>query len=110
GQAVRELEQAGVRVIVGPLVDNALLAAAQARASDDVVIISPTAVSQPVGIRNAYALNVVDTRGSEALGEYASRFPRVGVLYSRSPESQRQAQAFRDAYLRAGGGTLIDAG
>ncbi|HEX6309886.1 MAG TPA: penicillin-binding protein activator [Longimicrobiales bacterium] len=107
GQAVQELEQAGVDVIVGPLVDQALLAAAQARRDNDLVIISPTAVSQPIGIRNAYALNVVDTRGSEALGEYARRWSRVGVLHSTTPESQRQAEAFMAAY-RSGGGVLIN--
>jgi ABC-type branched-subunit amino acid transport system substrate-binding protein len=108
-QAVRELEQAGVRVIVGPLVDEALLAAARARSSDDVVIISPTAVSDPFGVRNAYALNVVDTRGAEALGEYARRWSRVGVLYGRAPETARQARAFIDAYGGAGRGEVTEA-
>lgn len=107
--AVRELERAGVEVIVGPLMDEALIAAANARDSDDLVLISPTAVSQPFGVRNAWALNVVDTRGAEALGEYAARWSRVGVLYSRTPESQRQAEAFMAAYARSGRGTLIDA-
>lgn len=108
-RAVQELEQAGVRVIVGPLVDEALIAAARARRNDDVLIISPTAVSEPFGIRNAYALNVVDTRGAEALGEYARRWARVGVLYGRLPESTRQARAFIDAYSRGGHGEVTDA-
>jgi branched-chain amino acid transport system substrate-binding protein len=108
-RAVRELEQAGVRVIVGPLVDEALLAAARARSSDDVVIISPTAVSDPLSVRNAYALNVVDTRGAEALGEYARRWSRVGVLYGRVPETARQAHAFIDAYARDARGSVTEA-
>jgi ABC-type branched-subunit amino acid transport system substrate-binding protein len=108
-RAVRELEEAGVRVIVGPLVDDALLAAARARSSDDVLIISPTAVSEPVGLRNAYALNVVDTRGAEALGEYARRWARVGVLFGRMPETSRQAQAFVEAYRRGGSGAVTEA-
>lgn len=108
-QAVRELEQQGVRVIVGPLMDEALLAAARARTSEDVLIISPTAVSDPFGVRNAYALNVVDTRGAEALGEYARRWDNIGVLYSRMPETARQARAFIDAYARAGRGTVTEA-
>ncbi|HSK19078.1 MAG TPA: penicillin-binding protein activator [Longimicrobiales bacterium] len=108
-RAVRELEQAGVRVIVGPLVDEALIAAARARSSDDVVIISPTAVSDPFGVRNAYALNVVDTRGAEALGDYGRRWSHVGVLYSRAPESSRQARAFIDAYSRGGRGAVTEA-
>ena len=108
-RAVRELEQAGVRVIVGPLVDEALLAAARARTSEDVVIISPTAVSDPFGVRNAYALNVVDTRGAEALGDYARRWSRVGVLYGRLPETSRQARAFINAYSRGGHGAVTEA-
>jgi len=106
-RAVQELEQADVEAIVGPLVDQALLAAAQARRDDDVLIISPTAVSQPVGIRNAYALNVVDTRGAEGLGEYARRYSRVGVLYSGSPETHRLAEAFMRAY-RGDGRVVIN--
>jgi ABC-type branched-subunit amino acid transport system substrate-binding protein len=108
-RAVRELEQAGVRVIVGPLVDEALLAAARARSSEDVVIISPTAVSDPFGVRNAYALNVVDTRGAEALGEYARRWSHVGVLYGRPPETSRQARAFINSYSRGGHGMVTEA-
>ncbi|HEX2165700.1 MAG TPA: penicillin-binding protein activator [Longimicrobiales bacterium] len=108
-RAVRELEQAGVRVIVGPLVDEALRAAAEARSSDDVIIISPTAVSNPFGVANAYALNVVDTRGAEALGEYAQRWSRVGVLYGQLPETSRQARAFVEAYTRGGSGSVTEA-
>jgi ABC-type branched-subunit amino acid transport system substrate-binding protein len=101
-QAVRELEQAGVRVVVGPLVEDALAAAAAARGSENTVIISPTAVAEPAGARNVYALNVVDTRGAEALGEYARRYERVGVLHARTPEGTRQARAFAEAYARGG--------
>jgi ABC-type branched-subunit amino acid transport system substrate-binding protein len=108
-RAVRELVQAGVRVVVGPLVDEALIAAARARGNDDVVLISPTAVADPAGVRNAYALNVVDTRGATALGEYARRWSTVGLLYGRTPEGDRQARAFMDAYAGSGR-TAIDAG
>jgi branched-chain amino acid transport system substrate-binding protein len=109
-RAVRELEQSGVRVIVGPLVEDAVAAAAAARGSDNTVLISPTAVAEPAGARNVFALNIVDTRGAAALGEYARRFSRVGVLYARSPEGTRQARAFMDAYGRDGHGTVRDAG
>ena len=46
-RAVRELEQAGVRVVVGPLVEDALAAAANARSSDNLVLLSPTATARP---------------------------------------------------------------
>jgi ABC-type branched-subunit amino acid transport system substrate-binding protein len=105
-RAVRELEQAGVRAIVGPLVEDALAEAARARSSDGVWLISPTAVTDPVGPRNVLALNVVDTRGAIALGEYARRYARVGVLYSSTQEASRQARAFADAYAAGGRGTV----
>jgi branched-chain amino acid transport system substrate-binding protein len=108
--AVRELEQAGVRAIVGPLVDEAVAAAARGRGSEATVIISPTAVSAVGPGRNVYALNVLDTRGAAALGEWARRYARVGVLYARSPDMTAQARAFMDAYSRGGHGNLRDAG
>jgi ABC-type branched-subunit amino acid transport system substrate-binding protein len=97
-RAVRELEAQGVRAIIGPLTDEALRAAARARTNPDVLLISPTAVSDPDTLRNVFALNVVDTRGASALGAYAQRFARVGVLYARTTEGTRQARAFSDAY------------
>jgi ABC-type branched-subunit amino acid transport system substrate-binding protein len=108
-RAVRELEAAGVTVIVGPLIDEALAAAAASRTNAATVLVSPMAVSQPVA-PNAFALNVVDARGSAALGEYARRYDRVGVLYPRTPEHMPQARAFMDAYRAAGRGTVTEAG
>jgi ABC-type branched-subunit amino acid transport system substrate-binding protein len=108
-RAIRELERQGVRVVVGPLLDESLTAAARARADESMTLISPTAISQPVTVRNTYALNVVDARGATALGEYARRYTRVGVLYPRSPEESGQARAFMTAY-GSGRGTLTDAG
>lgn len=93
-RALRELEEAGVRVVVGPLVEEALEAAAAARSSDSTLLLSPTAVQEPAGTRNVYALNSVDTRGATALGEHARRYTRVGVLYSRTRDGMRQARAF----------------
>jgi ABC-type branched-subunit amino acid transport system substrate-binding protein len=109
-RAMRELEQAGVQAVIGPLVEDALAAAAGARVNDGLLIISPTAVADPRGVRNVYALNVIDTGGSTALGGYARRFARVGVLYSRTPEGTRQARAFMDAYSQGGQGTVRDVG
>jgi ABC-type branched-subunit amino acid transport system substrate-binding protein len=108
--AVRELEAAGVRAIIGPLVDEAVMAAARSRGSDQTLIISPTAVSAVSTARNVFALNVVDTRGAAALGGYARRYARVGVLYARSPDMTAQARAFMDAYSRGGHGSVRDAG
>jgi branched-chain amino acid transport system substrate-binding protein len=108
--AVRELEQAGVAAIVGPLVDEAVTAAARGRSSERTLIISPTAVGAMAPARNVIALNVVDTRGAAALGEYARRYARVGVLYGRSPDMSAQARAFMDAYSRGGHGSVREEG
>lgn len=103
--AVRRLQDAGVRAVVGPLTDAALAAAAAARTDRRMVLVSPMAIADPVGPVGIYALNVVDARGAAALGRYAHRFQRVGVMHSRTPDGERQAQAFIDAY-DAGGGTV----
>lgn len=108
-QALLELERAGVQVVVGPLVDDALAAAARARTTEGLVLISPTAVAEVAGVSNVYALNAVDTRGAAALGEYARRFGRVGVLYGRTHEGMRQSRAFVDAYSRDGHGFVREA-
>ncbi|HSJ08340.1 MAG TPA: penicillin-binding protein activator [Longimicrobiales bacterium] len=108
-RALRELEQAGVRVVVGPLIEDGLAAAARARSSDALTLISPTSTTDAEGLRNVYALNIVDARGSAALGEHARRFTRVGVLHSRTAEAQRQARAFTEAYSRGGHGAVTAA-
>jgi ABC-type branched-subunit amino acid transport system substrate-binding protein len=108
-RALTELEQAGIRVVIGPLVEDALAAAARARTSENTLLISPTATADPAGVRNVYALNVVDTRGAAALGEYARRYERVGVLYARTPESMRQARVFVEAYAAGGRGAPREA-
>jgi ABC-type branched-subunit amino acid transport system substrate-binding protein len=107
-EAVRQLEAAGVQYIVGPLLDEAVIAAAAARRGEGTLLVSPTAVAQPEVARNVLALNVVDTRGAAALGRHARRHARVGVLYPRSPDQIAHARAFMDAY-REGGGTLTEA-
>lgn len=91
--AIRELEAAGVKVVVGPLVEDALGAAARARSNSALALFSPTAVAEPTAT-NVYALNMVDTRGSAALGAYARRYARIGVLHARTAEGRRQANAF----------------
>jgi ABC-type branched-subunit amino acid transport system substrate-binding protein len=83
-------------------VEEALAAAAAARSSENTLLLSPTAVREPAGTRNVYALNTVDTRGAIALGEHARRYARVGVLYSRTHDGARQARAFSAAYGSSG--------
>lgn len=101
---VRELAASGVIAFIGPLLGEGVAAAARARPDSDLVIISPTASSQPTGA-NVYSLNAGDTRGAEALGEYAMRhgFTRIGVLFPATTEYRQRAQAFVRAVQAAGG-------
>lgn len=102
--AVRELASAGVVAIIGPLIDENVIAAARARPDPGLVLISPTGTQDPAQ-PNAYALNVSDTLGAGALAAYAVRAGgRAGILAARAPDAAAQARAFRNAYQRSTGG------
>ena len=100
---VRELEQANVVGIVGPLLDVSLNAAARARSSNDLVLVGPIATA-PSTLENVYALNVEDTTNAVALGAYAAaNRMRTGVIHVRSADATAEARAFARA-VTAGGG------
>jgi branched-chain amino acid transport system substrate-binding protein len=105
-RALRELEAGGVVAVIGPLLEQGLAAAASARASPQLALVSPTAPARPQSA-NAYALNTEDTRGAEELARYALRrgYRNIGVLYPRTEDFRRLAEAFR-ATIQAGGGRL----
>jgi branched-chain amino acid transport system substrate-binding protein len=88
------------------LLEASLTAAAGARVSPDLALISPTSPAGPQA-PNTYALNTEDTRGAQELARYALRrgFRRIALLYPRTEDFRKLAQAFRDA-LQAAGGTL----
>jgi branched-chain amino acid transport system substrate-binding protein len=104
--ALRALEQAGITTIIGPLVEDALGAAAAARTNRNLVLISPTSVAEPAAT-NVFALNVVDTRGAVALAGQARRFARIGVLHARTAEGRRQANAFVNALPESVRGAVL---
>lgn len=108
-QLVAQLEQQGAVGIVGPLLPPAVAAAARARSDTLLAIVSPTAPDE-ARLANVYTLNTGDTRGAEALAAYAVRsgLGSVGLLYPSSPEYRRQARAFRQALVAAGGSVVAD--
>jgi branched-chain amino acid transport system substrate-binding protein len=109
-RAVRELEAGGVIAVIGPLLEQGLASAATARASPDLALVSPTAPARPAAA-NTYALNTEDTRGAEALAQLAvRRYRSIGVLYPRTEDFRRLAQAFRTAVQAAGGSIAADVG
>ena len=101
----------GVVAIIGPLLEEGLAAAAGARGSPDLALISPTAPARPQAA-NTYALNTEDTRGAEALAQFAVRrgYRRIALLYPRTEDFRRLAQAFRAALQAAGGALAADVG
>jgi branched-chain amino acid transport system substrate-binding protein len=104
----RELEARGAVAIVGPLLGASLEAAARARSSADLALLSPTASEAPDAGPNVYSLNLPDTRGAELLGRWAAQrgLTRVGTLYARRPDLRRGVEAFTTA-LEAGGGRVV---
>jgi ABC-type branched-subunit amino acid transport system substrate-binding protein len=101
--AIRELGNAGVVAIIGPLTDATLAAAARARGSTDLVVIGPTA-TMPSPLANVYAFNVEDTASAAALGRYAGGTKRrSGVLHANTQANTAEARAFARAVTAAGG-------
>lgn len=106
GDLERELEQRGVVGIIGPLLDQGLTMAAQARLDPDLVIVSPTATRAPQGWNNVYALNGGDVRGAQDLASYAYDlgFDRAAVIYPRDDDLYaRKARAFQNEFRSRGG-------
>ena len=105
---VRELEGRGAFGVIGPLLAPSIVSAARARSSPDLAIVSPLEDVTPWGLENVVSLGSVDTRGAEALAQYAVSIglDRIGVLYPRMREFELQAAAFIEA-LRAAGGQVV---
>lgn len=103
-ELLRRLEVLGAVGVVGPLMPSALEAAALARTDTALTIISPTAGERPYRA-NTYTLNAGDVHGAVQLAEYAlaEGHRRAALLYPRSPDHRRQADAFRTAFTRGGG-------
>ncbi|MGH7482018.1 MAG: ABC transporter substrate-binding protein [Longimicrobiales bacterium] len=105
-EAMRRLTQAGVTGVVGPLLSDAVLAAADARRASWPVIISPTASEPLQGAPRAYSLNLPDANALGVLGRHAAAqglFPRGAALYLLDEQFQAEAAAFLSAFEGAGG-------
>jgi ABC-type branched-subunit amino acid transport system substrate-binding protein len=104
--ALDALESGQLVGVVGPLLDDVVRGAADAR-DRAVVMISPTAPAAE-GIDGVYSLATPDPGAARALAEYAmaSGLEQVVVLH---PEEERwvfEAQAFREAFREVGGSLL----
>jgi hypothetical protein len=108
-RAIRQLEAQGISVVVGPLLDEALTAAARARSNDALLLISPTAVAQPGGgaerVRiersgrarrhGAGRARAPARPGGCALRAHAGRDPPGAGLHGRIPAGRRHTDGRR---------------
>lgn len=93
--------------IVGPLGNQTLAAAAEAR-SRPVPIISPTAQEIPEGAEAVYSLNGRDPGGALALARYAAS-RNVGsavIIHAGTPKHSFEARTFAEEFRRLGGSVL----
>lgn len=102
--AVAELERRGALAIIGPLLPRELPLAADARLDARMLVVSPTAGRHPVA-PTTYTVSGADGRGAQLLGQYAADvgLRQAAVLYERSPEYERKAEAFAIEYRTLGG-------
>ena len=107
---VPALESDGADAILGPLLSESLLAAADARRDIDVPIVSPTASDHPLDRPNAFTLNAPNPLEAERVAEYALErgFARVAVLYPRTAAHELLAATFRARLEEAGRAPALD--
>ncbi len=103
-EAVRELERRGAVAIVGPMLDEHLWAAAEARSTRDLVLVSPTSSRTP-GWPETYSINSSDALGARELGRYAADvgLAQAAILHPRLADYERKAEAFAEEFTALGG-------
>jgi TolA-binding protein len=102
-RSIQALEESGVLAVVGPLLDEGLRVAAEAR-SGELAILSPTAEAVP-SAPGVYSLGAADPGAVNALADYAASagLRRVVVVHADSEKGREEATAFVDAYTARGG-------
>lgn len=106
---VEELESRGVVAIIGPLRSESFAAAAGARRSSRLPILSPTATEVLRPAPATYTLYDLATRELDVAVDLATwaadelGLGRAGVLVPSTPAGMRAATAFSEALERAGG-------
>lgn len=108
-----DLEAEGVAAVIGPLRADGLSDAARSRSGQGLLLVSPTAVAAPRGLRNAYALRDRSRRELDAaavLGDWVGSRVRpgpVGAVYPRGELGRRSFLSFRRALGETGGGWIV---
>jgi len=103
-QAAAALAERGAGVVLGPLRD-ANLSAAAAALPPEVVLFSPTAREPAVGRDGVYSLAGGDPGAARTLAAAVSDlgFLDAVVVHPRSPQQAMEAEAFAQAFSEAGG-------
>lgn len=103
---VQALRSDPVVGIVGPLVDDVLMGAAQAR-SGPLALVSPTALTSR-GDAGIFSLGAPDPGSARALARYAAEtgLEYVVVIHPDDEDARFQAEAFRDAFEELRGSVL----
>ncbi len=101
------IESDGVSAVIGPLLDDAVVATASLRRRP-MPILSPTARDLPSGVRGVYSLMGPDPSGARALADWAasSGLSRVVILHATEPASTYEAEVFRETFTASGGEVL----
>ncbi|MDH3734966.1 MAG: penicillin-binding protein activator [Gemmatimonadota bacterium] len=112
---VVELERAGAVAIIGPLRSESLAAAARARQSQRLSIVSPTATEVLGPAPNVYTLYDLGRRERDVATDLARwaveelGLRRAGVLRPGDPALARAATLFGRAFEQAGGAVIATA-
>jgi ABC-type branched-subunit amino acid transport system substrate-binding protein len=113
-EAVREMADQGVRLIIGPLYSTEAVAAAEAAEDEGVVLIAPLATEEGVsaGRRFAFQANPTVSMRGRQMARFAMRSMRLRdfavITDSLNTFSQRMAAAFREEVEAAGDTLLLD--
>lgn len=105
GTDVQQLASQGAVAVVGPLLSEGLVAAAQARPDPVLPLVSPTATASMATLANVYTLNGPDVGGARALGRYAAAYGllNVAILYPGVAKYEADVRAFTQAFDSLGG-------
>ncbi|MGD2122391.1 MAG: penicillin-binding protein activator [Gemmatimonadota bacterium] len=103
-EAVVRLEEEGVVGIVGPLGQEYFAVSAEARRTN-LPVVSPFAPLPVEDAPGALSLSGPDPSGAEVLAQYAwdLGLERVAILRPGTEEARIEAEAFLEAFQRAGG-------
>lgn len=103
-EAARRLVEAGVTMIVGPLLDRELAAAAGV-GSGELILLSPTARALPEAPAAVFSLAAPDPGGAELLARWArEQGLRTGaILHASTPDARAEGDAFARVFEGSGG-------